>query len=158
MNSDVSIVVGLLFWLILFGGIVFIGIVTVKIFRHFIRRMGMEKVMAEGVVLGEMGIEFPRFLFLGVGKLAYTEIASVELVHFPRTLLLRMRYKNIVERMGPNFGFFQDVILLETKPSQLFRYMTFQPKNLTLIYQGIKERIGQVDKSGIHGKQVPSIS
>ena len=145
---------GVLFFVILFGSVALIGIITLKIFRAFIRRMGMEKVMAEGVVLGEDCVEFPRFLFLGVGKLAYTEIASVELVHFPKTLVLRMKYKNMVERMGPGFGFFQDVILLETKPSQLFRYMSFQPRNSRSFYQGLKERIGQKDESEAITRQV----
>jgi hypothetical protein len=49
--------------LIFVGSVALAGFVSLKAFRFYFRSLGMEKVMAEGILLGETGIEFPRTLF-----------------------------------------------------------------------------------------------
>lgn len=129
--------------LILFGSVALISLVTLKVFRLYIRSRGMEKVMAEGIVLGETGIEFPRVLFLGTSKVAYNEIESAELVRFPATLFLNFRYgKAVSSQPGPRWdSFVQDTIVIKFKAPRLVEYHAFQPRNPVEFYKELKHRI-----------------
>jgi hypothetical protein len=136
--------------LILIGSIALVSLVTLKLFRLYIRFLGMEKVMAEGVVLGETAVEFPRVLFLGIGRINYEEIESVELVRFPATLLLGVRYgKPIRSAVGPSWRtFVQDMVVIKLKPPRLVKYYTFNPINPQQFYQGLITRLEQFDAHG----------
>src|SRR5580704_5737812 len=121
--------------LIFFGSVALVTFITLKIFRLYIRSLGMEKVMAEGAVLGETGIEFPRILFLGIGKINYHEIESVELVHFPATLGIHLRYSAVSSRPGPCWGsFIQDMVVIKLKPPCFIKYEVFSPRNPAAFY------------------------
>ena len=129
--------------LILFGSMALIGLVSLKAFRFYIRSLRMEKVMAEGILLGETGIEFPRILFLGISKINYHEIESVELVHFPATLLLGFRYgKAVSSRPGPSWSSpVQDAVVINLKPPRFTLYQAFYPSNPESFYKELKARI-----------------
>jgi hypothetical protein len=134
--------------LIFVGSVALAGFVSLKAFRFYIRSLGMEKVMAEGILLGETGIEFPRTLFLGLGKIEYHEIESVELVHFPATMGLRFRYgKALSSRPGPSWReFIQDTVVIKIKPPRLIEYEAFTPKNPAEFYKELKARLERSSK------------
>jgi hypothetical protein len=134
--------------LIVFGSIAIISFVSLKVFRFYIRLSRMEKVMAEGVVLGETSIEFPRTLFLGIGKIDYQEIESVELVPFPAKLGLRVRYgKAVCSAPGPRWNsFFHETVVVKLKPSHLICYYAFDPSNPMEFYAGLKARLAPFSK------------
>jgi hypothetical protein len=48
--------------------------------RYLFRRVGYERLYDDGVVMTDNGIEYLGFLFSGIRKVSYSEIASVELV------------------------------------------------------------------------------
>jgi hypothetical protein len=134
--------------LIFVGSVALVGFVSLKAFRFYIRSLGMEKVMAEGILLGETGIEFPRTLFLGLGKIDYHEIESVELVHFPATMGLRFRYgKTVSSRPGPSWlEFIQDTVVIKLKPPRLVEYEAFTPRNPVEFYKELKARLERRSK------------
>ncbi len=66
-----------------------IAFVTVVLLRFMMRKLGIKELVEEGIVLTETGIEFPRFPFFGRSKASYKEIESVELVPFPKSLMLQ---------------------------------------------------------------------
>ena len=134
--------------LIIIGSVALVGFVSLKLFRFYIRHLGMEKVLAEGIVLGETGIEFPRTLFLGVSKIDYHEIESVELVCFPATMVLGFRYgKAVSSRPGPSWReFIQDTVVIKLKPPRLIEYEAFTPINPAEFYKELKARLERSSK------------
>src|SRR5271155_5608878 len=64
-----------------------VAVVTVILFRTFIRLIGLKDVMNEGVVLTDDGVEYCSFLFTGKRTLPYREIRSAELLSYSRVVL-----------------------------------------------------------------------
>jgi hypothetical protein len=129
--------------LIVLVSVALVNFITLKAFRLYIRSQGMEKVMSEGIMLGETGIEFPRILFLGTNKIGYHEIESAELVRFPATLLLNFRYgKAVSSGAGPRWdSFAQDMVVIKFKQPRLIEYQAFQTRNPAEFYKRLKARI-----------------
>ena len=141
MNSTT---LGVLVLIILIGSLASVVFCALKLFRYYIRCMGMEKVMAQGAVLGDEGIELPKMIFLGVKKIKYQEIEAVELLHFPTTLMLRYRYagKGVCCRPGPGwFSSFKELVVIKLKPPRFIEYEAFNPRNATTFYNELKARI-----------------
>ena len=66
-------------WLVL-GVSTLTAVTLVFAVRHLIRRAGHERVYEDGVVISDSGIEYFGLLFTGTRRVAYSEIASVDLI------------------------------------------------------------------------------
>src|SRR5690242_14995252 len=82
-----------------------VAVATVVLMRYVLGKLGIKELVNEGIVLTENGIEFPRFVLMGRSMAGFADIESVELVPFPRSLTLRLRYgPSVSSRPGPGWN------------------------------------------------------
>lgn len=102
----------------------------------------MEDMVNEGIVLTENGIEFPRFGIMGVSKANYEDIESVELVPFPKSLTLRLRYSpSVISTPSGRWKFSLGTVVIKFKPPYAFQYHLFTPTDPAQLVKELKSRI-----------------
>ena len=93
-------------------------------------------------MLTETGIELPRFSLIGRSKASFKKIESVEMVPFPKSLMLRMRYgPSVSSCASARWDFFRGAVVVKLKPRKLCQNHLFAPSNPEALVQKLKSRI-----------------
>lgn len=132
---------GSLLILLALGIPVLIALALVALVRCFYRICGHEHVYKNGIVVTQTGIEYLGFLFTGTRKIAFSEIASVELLPYSEVAIrwLSFRYGLNTGRVPPSL--FGNVLVVGFKTARPFRYLFFAPRDGAVICEQLKKRI-----------------
>ena len=125
--------------------VVSIAVVSTALFRLLLDKAGTRRLVEEGIVLTEAGIEFPRFFFLR-GKASYEQIAAVEVVPFPKNIFLRLRYgPSVSSTPGARWdGMFSPTLVITFKTGQRsIQHRLFSPSNPSGLAAQLRSRISQ---------------
>ena len=134
---------GAFIFLTVVGSITVIFLLVILFRRLLNKNPEFDYIANDGILLTEAGIEFMGFPLMGRVKKSYTDIESVELVRFPATLLLRMRYApSVVAYPGAGGPLLNDVVVVKLKQPCNIRYHLFNPRDPAGIVKTIKSRIG----------------
>jgi hypothetical protein len=128
--------------LIAFVSVALVAVIAVTVLRFVSRKLGIEKLVQDGVIMTASGIEFPRFVLMGRSKASYDEIESVEFVPFPKNLLLRMRYGSSVSaRVGA--GSCRGTVVVKLRSPRILQsqYHLFEPGDPVAFAKELKSRI-----------------
>jgi hypothetical protein len=124
-------------------GAVVVGLITLLTMRLVLRRTNMERVVNEGVLLTEIGIEYPRFLYLGKRKTRFSEIRSVELVPYGEVAksILMLRYGISIRR--PPLKPCGDLVVVRLKHPNPIEYLFFGPRDPLELFEQLRRRMGR---------------
>lgn len=129
-------------FLIVIASVAIIAVVTLFSFRLIVRKLGVKELIEEGVLLTENGIEFPRFIFAGKCSVEYGDIESVELLHFPQTLLARVRYgPSVSSAPSARWDFLGDTVMVKLKAPSFIQYYLFTPHDPAGFASKLKSQI-----------------
>ena len=133
---------GSLILLAVVASVILVTVVTIFSFRLIITKLGIKELVEQGVILTQSGIEFPRFMFMGKRRVNYCDIESVELVPFPESLTLRLRYSpSVVSMPSARWDFRRDTIVIKFKSPYIFQYHLFTPNDPAEVVRKLKSRI-----------------
>ena len=134
--------VGTVILLAVVASVIFVTVLTIFLFRLIVTKLGIRELVEQGIILTESGIEFPRFMFLGRGRVNYSNIESVELVPFPASLTLRLRYSpSVVSMPSARWNLRRDTVVIKFKSPCTFQYHLFTPNDPAELVNKLKSRI-----------------
>ena len=133
MNSDALIMLILLVF-----GVAILTALVIGSYSYLCKLRGMSRVVREGVVIVEDGIEYAGFLRLNKLHASYHEVKSVKLLpyHVAYFSYITFRYGACLWLCN---RLFSDVVLIELNHSKLFKYILFTPADCA----GFMEKIQQ---------------
>jgi len=133
---------GAVILLAIVASLILVTVITIFLFRLIVTKLGIKELVEQGIILTESGIEFPRFMFLGRGRVNYSNIESVELIPFPESLTLRLRYSpSVVSMPCARWNFRRDTVVIKFKPPCVFQYHLFTPNDPAELVRKLKSRI-----------------
>ena len=134
---------GAFIWLAVVGCLTVIMLLAILLVRLFNKSTNLKAIRNDGLLLTEVGIEFLIFPLMERSKKSYAEIEAVELVRFPASLTLRMRYApSVASHLGPRWNFLQDVVVVKLKRPCSIQYHLFTPKDAERVVERIRSRLG----------------
>lgn len=128
--------------LIVLGCVALVSVVTVIAFRYVTRRFDLTEVAQEGAVLLEDGIELARPLLLGKTVVNYSNVESVELIPFPRSIGAFLYYGFAADRAWTRP--FSDLVVIKlSSPPCFVQYVMVTPKDPVGFCARLKSHIGR---------------
>lgn len=111
--------------------------------RYLFRRAGHERLYDDGVVMTDNGIEYLGFFFTGIRRVAYSDIASVELVpSFQLALFQMVHYYGFFPRTIKR-KLFGKVVVIRFRNSISAACLFFMSRKPEDFYEQLKSKIRQ---------------
>jgi hypothetical protein len=127
--------------LIFLAAVGLVAVVTLALFRVLAAAFGLRRVVEDGAVLTESGLEVLRFFGFGKLTLRYSEIEGAEILAHLRGPLATLlpRYRMSARWIGTRP--LHPIVVIKLKGPRAFKYLLSTPRDALAFVEQLRSRI-----------------